>query len=222
MAYGTLTLLRDAKMHLKQNRFYGKYAGIQTKEEWKFHFLLQRSSRTRMAYGTLTLLRDAKMHLKQRLKNKRHCGQRRKDPNRRRRIESCHRSTCKGNCRLRSGRKGTGRWQQLLGTPIGYLERERSKGNLGLAQIATVLAAAGMEGEVRAKLRAFIQSQDDDDDDDEETGAPSAANYEMKETIPVEDVLRGMKEKADGESADLTNAEQQAKQLRPAEGLLGS
>ena len=55
-----------------------------------------------------------------------------------------------------------------------------------------------MEGEDRAKLRAFIQSQDDDDDDDEETGAPSAANYEMKETIPVEDVLRGMKEKADG------------------------
>ena len=77
--------------------------------------------------------------------------------------------------------------------------------------MSTVLAAAGMEGEDRAKLRAFIQSQDDDDDDDEETGAPSAANYEMKETIPVEDVLRGMKEKADGESADLTKAEQQAK-----------
>ena len=68
-----------------------------------------------------------------------------------------------------------------------------------------------MEGEDRAKLRAFIQSQDDDDDDDEETGAPSAANYEMKETIPVEDVLRGMKEKADGELADLRKAEQQAK-----------
>ena len=79
-----------------------------------------------------------------------------------------------------------------------------------------------MEGEDRAKLRAFIQSQDDGDDDDEETGAPSAANYEMKETIPVEDVLQGMKEKADGESADLTKAEQQAKHLRPAEGLLGS
>ena len=86
----------------------------------------------------------------------------------------------------------------FLGRAIGYLERERSKGNLGLAQIATVLTAAGMEGEDRAKLRAFVQSQDDDDDDDEETGAPSAANYEMKETIPVEDVLRGMKEKADG------------------------
>jgi len=111
----------------------------------------------------------------------------------------------------------------FLAKAIGYLEREREKGNLGaaaLAQIDTsslskmtqavsaVMEAAGMTGEDRTKLKAFLQSQDDDDD--EETGAPAAANYEMKETIPVEDVLRGMKEKADGELADLRKAEADA------------
>jgi hypothetical protein len=109
----------------------------------------------------------------------------------------------------------------FLNKAIGHLERERAKGNLGLAQIDTsslskltqsmsvVMTAAGMNGEDKAKLKAFLQSRDDDDDD--ETGAPAAATYVMKETIPVEDVLRGMKEKVEGELADLRKVEAEAK-----------
>merc|ERR1719498_1657079 len=71
--------------------------------------------------------------------------------------------------------------------------------------------AAGMSGADKTKLTALVQSQSSsDDDDDEETGAPTAANYEMKETMPVEDVLRNMKEKAEGELADLRKVEGQA------------
>jgi hypothetical protein len=111
----------------------------------------------------------------------------------------------------------------FLAKAIGYLQREREQGSLGAAALAqidtsslskttqalsTVMAAAGMTGEDRGKLKAFLQSQDDDDDD--ETGAPTAANYAMKQTIPIEDILQGMKDKADAELADLRNAEAEA------------
>jgi len=110
----------------------------------------------------------------------------------------------------------------FLGRAIGYLEREREKGNLGAAALAqidtsslnkmtqtlsTVLEAAGMVGADRGKLTALLQSHSQDDDDDDDTGAPAAATYVMKETIPIEDVIRGMKEKADGELADLRKVE---------------
>jgi len=108
----------------------------------------------------------------------------------------------------------------FLGRAIKYILRERERGALGLAQIdtssltkmtdalSTIMAAAGMSGEDRGKLKAFIQSQDDDDDD--ETGAPTAANYVKQTTIPIEEILQNMKDKADGELADLRKAETNA------------
>jgi hypothetical protein len=111
----------------------------------------------------------------------------------------------------------------FLGRAIGYLQREREKGALGAAALAqidtsslskttealsTIMSAAGMTGADKDKLKAFLQSQDDDDDDD--TGAPDAAVYQKKPTIPIEDILQGMKDKADGELADLRKVETQA------------
>jgi hypothetical protein len=121
----------------------------------------------------------------------------------------------------------------FLAKAIGYIEREKEKGALGsaaLAQIDTtsisrmtqalsaVMQAAGMNGEDRGKLKAFLQSQDDDDDD-QDPGAPAAAIYEKKSVVPIEDVLGGLKEKAEGELADLRKAESAA---RHSFGLLKS
>merc|ERR1719453_198800 len=82
-----------------------------------------------------------------------------------------------------------------------------------------------MTGADTGKLTAFLQSQDDDDD--EATGAPAAAVYENKPTIPIEDYLAGMKEKADGELADVRKAEAEAQHsfnMRKAslEGAIGA
>jgi len=108
----------------------------------------------------------------------------------------------------------------FLARAIGYLQREREKGALGLAQIDTsslnqimqtmntVMTAAGMTGEDRNKLTALIQQQDDDDDDD--VGAPEADVYKQKTTVPIEDVLQGMKDKADAELADVRKTEANA------------
>ena len=54
-----------------------------------------------------------------------------------------------------------------------------------------------------------LQSQEDDDDD-QDLGAPAAATYEKKSVIPIEDILGGLNEKADGELADLRKAEAEA------------
>jgi len=108
-----------------------------------------------------------------------------------------------------------------LGRAIGIIEREMAKGGAAaFAQIdttslnkmtqalATVMEAAGMTGSDRGKLTALLQSQDDDDD--EETGAPAAAAYESK-SGGIVDVLNSMKEKAEGELADLRKAEGDAR-----------
>jgi chromosome segregation ATPase len=108
-----------------------------------------------------------------------------------------------------------------LGRAIGIIEREMAKGASAFAQIdtanlnkmtqalSTVMEAAGMTGSDRGKLTALLQSQDDDDD--EETGAPAAAAYESK-SGGIVDVLNSMKEKAEGELADLRKAEGAAQQ----------
>merc|ERR1719198_1502898 len=74
--------------------------------------------------------------------------------------------------------------------------------------VNAVMQAAGMEGATRGKLTALLQSQDDDDDD--ETGAPAAANYKSS-SGGIVDVLNGMKDKAEGELADLRKAEGDAR-----------
>merc|ERR1719198_209537 len=74
--------------------------------------------------------------------------------------------------------------------------------------VNAVMQAAGMEGATRGKLTALLQSQDDDDD--EETGAPAAANYKSS-SGGIVDVLNGMKDKAEGELADLRKAEGDAR-----------
>jgi len=107
-----------------------------------------------------------------------------------------------------------------LGNAIGIIEREMAKSPASFAQIdtsslskltqalGTVMEAAGMTGSDKSKLTALVQSQDSDDD--EETGAPAAATYESK-SGGIVDVLNSMKEKAEGELADLRKAEGDAR-----------
>ena len=72
------------------------------------------------------------------------------------------------------------------------------------------MEAAGMTGSDSSRLIALVQQQAQDSDDDGEAGAPAAAAYESK-SGGIVDVLNGMKEKAEGELADLRKAEGDAR-----------
>jgi chromosome segregation ATPase len=110
-----------------------------------------------------------------------------------------------------------------LGRAIGILEREMAKNPAAFAQIdvssmrkltqaiGTVVEAAAITGHDKTKLVALVQAADNSDDDDEDTGAPAAASYENQSGGIVE-VLNGMKEKAEGELAELRKAESNAAQ----------
>ena len=103
-----------------------------------------------------------------------------------------------------------------LGRAIGVLEKEMSKNPAALAQvdttsmastlkaISTVLDAAAFPGSDQKKLMAFVQAQQGDED--EELGAPAAATYKTH-SGGILDVLEDMKEKAEGQLADLRKAE---------------
>jgi chromosome segregation ATPase len=109
-----------------------------------------------------------------------------------------------------------------LGRAIGILEREMAKNPAAFAQIdtssmsklitaiSTVVDAAALTAQDKQKLVALVQASNSDDDDDE-TGSPAASSYESH-SGGIVDVLNGMKEKAEGELAELRKAEANAQQ----------
>jgi chromosome segregation ATPase len=109
-----------------------------------------------------------------------------------------------------------------LGRAIGILEREMAKNPAAFAQIdtsnmqkltqaiGTVIDAAAFSGQDKGKLMALIQSNNADDDEDD-NGAPDPAAYKSH-SGGILDVLGDMKDKAEGELAELRKAETNAKQ----------
>ena len=107
---------------------------------------------------------------------------------------------------------------------VGILEKEMAKNPAALAQIeassiqsviqsmGAVVDAAGFSLQDRQHLLAFVQSKQHDDDflSDSDLGAPAAANYKNK-SGGIVDVLTDMKEKAEGELAELRKVENKAR-----------
>jgi len=107
-----------------------------------------------------------------------------------------------------------------LDRAIGILQKEMSKNPAALAQVDTrsldsmvkslgaVIDAASFSIQDQKNLAALVQSQQGADD--EELGAPAAAVYKSK-SGGIFDILEDMKEKAEGQLADLRKAESTTK-----------
>jgi len=109
-----------------------------------------------------------------------------------------------------------------LDRAIGILQKEMSKNPASLAQVDTrnvdsmikslgaVISAASFSAQDQQNLVALVQSQHGAEADDEELGAPAAAVYKSHSSS-IFDVLEDMKEKAEGQLADLRKAESTTK-----------
>merc|ERR1740133_384053 len=107
-----------------------------------------------------------------------------------------------------------------LDRAIGILQKEMAKNPAALAQVDTrnldtmvkslgaVINAASFSIQDQKNLAALVQSQQGTDD--EELGAPAAAVYKSK-SGGIFDILEDMKEKAEGQLADLRKAESTTK-----------
>jgi chromosome segregation ATPase len=103
---------------------------------------------------------------------------------------------------------------------VGILQKEMAKNPASLAQVDTtnldsvlkgltvVINAASFSANDQQKLTALVQQSSASDD--EELGAPAAAVYKTHSTS-IFDVLEDMKEKAEGQLADLRKAESNTK-----------
>jgi chromosome segregation ATPase len=109
-----------------------------------------------------------------------------------------------------------------LDRAVGILQKEMSKNPAALAQVDTknldsivkslgaVINAAGFSSQDSKNLVALVQSQQASDSDDLELGAPAAAVYKTHSSS-IFDVLEDLKEKAEGQLAELRKAESGAK-----------
>merc|ERR1719236_725 len=109
-----------------------------------------------------------------------------------------------------------------LDRAIGILQKEMSKNPAALAQVDTknldsmvkslsaVINAASFTAQDQKNLAALVQSQQGAESDDEELGAPAAAVYKTHSNS-IFDVLEDMKEKAEGQLAELRKAESATK-----------
>jgi chromosome segregation ATPase len=107
-----------------------------------------------------------------------------------------------------------------LDRAIAILSKEMSKNPASLAQVDTrnldsvlkglsaVISAASFSAKDQEKLTALVQQNSESDD--LEPGAPAAAVYKTHSTS-IFDVLEDMKEKAEGQLADLRKAESTTK-----------
>jgi len=107
-----------------------------------------------------------------------------------------------------------------LDRAVGILQKEMSKNPAALAQVDTknldsmvkslgaVINAASFSTQDQKNLAALVQSQSGADD--EEFGAPAAAVYKSHSSS-IFDVLEDMKEKAEGQLAELRKAESTTK-----------
>merc|ERR1719199_2159302 len=77
--------------------------------------------------------------------------------------------------------------------------------------MTAVVDAAGFSGHDKSKLMSLVQSSEKSDDDDGDVNAPAAAVYKTHST-GIFDLLEDLKEKAEGELADLRKAETKTKQ----------
>jgi len=109
-----------------------------------------------------------------------------------------------------------------LDRAVNILQKEMSKSPASLAQVDThnldsvlkglsaVINAASFSSQDQQKLTALVQQNSESDDEDSAPGAPAAAVYKTHSTS-IFDVLEDMKEKAEGQLADLRKAESNAK-----------
>jgi len=109
-----------------------------------------------------------------------------------------------------------------LDRAVGILQKEMSKNPAALAQVdtknldsvikslSTVINAAAFTSQDQKNLVALVQSQQGSESDDAELGAPAGAVYKTHSTS-IFDVLEDMKEKAEGQLADLRKAESGSK-----------
>jgi len=105
-----------------------------------------------------------------------------------------------------------------LDRAIGILQKEMSKNPAALAQVDTknldnmvksltaVIDAASFSSQDQKNLAALVQSQQNAEADDEELGAPAASVYKSHSSN-IFDVLEDLKEKAEGQLAELRKAE---------------
>merc|ERR1719478_993432 len=109
-----------------------------------------------------------------------------------------------------------------LDRAVGILQKEMSKSPAALAQVDTrnldsmvkslgaVIDAASFSAQDQKNLVALVQSQQGSEAEDEELGAPAAAVYKSH-SGSIFDVLENMKEKAEGQLAELRKAESTTK-----------
>jgi len=109
-----------------------------------------------------------------------------------------------------------------LDRAVGILQKEMNKNPAALAQVDTknldnmvksigaVINAASFTSQDQKNLAALVQSQQGAGSDDEELGAPAAAVYKSHSSS-IFDVLEDMKEKAEGQLAELRKAESTTK-----------
>merc|ERR1719162_2197820 len=109
-----------------------------------------------------------------------------------------------------------------LDRAVGILQKEMSKNPAALAQVDTknldnmvkalgpVINAASFSAQDQKNLAALVQSQQGAGSDDEELAAPAAAVYKSHSSS-IFDVLEDMKEKAEGQLAELRKAESTTK-----------
>jgi len=109
-----------------------------------------------------------------------------------------------------------------LDRAVGILQKQMNKNPASLAQIDTknlntlvksmsaIIDAASFSSQDQKTLTALVQSQQSSDSDDEELGAPAAATYKSHST-GIFDVLEDLKEKAEGQLAELRKAEASTK-----------
>jgi len=109
-----------------------------------------------------------------------------------------------------------------LDRAIGILQKEMAKNPAALAQVDTknldsmvkslsaVISAASFTAQDQKNLAALVQSQQGAESDDEDLAAPAAAVYKSHSSS-IFDVLEDMKEKAEGQLAELRKAESATK-----------
>jgi len=109
-----------------------------------------------------------------------------------------------------------------LDRAVGILQKEMSKNPASLAQIDTssldkvikslsaVIDAASFTSQDQKNLAALVQSQQGSEADEDDMGAPAAAVYKTH-SGSIFDVLENLKEKAEGQLADLRKAESATK-----------
>jgi len=112
---------------------------------------------------------------------------------------------------------------ETLDRAVGILQKEMSKNPASLAQVdagssienvikslSAVIDAASFTAQDQKNLMALVQSQQGAEADDEELGAPAAAVYKTH-SGGIFDVLENLKEKAEGQLAELRKAESATK-----------